>query len=144
MRQIVDRPAPLAVDVKLDADITVPRAVAWEAEAAASVLARVTPEPHGALAWNRYRDRFYRRYGEEALVPLMDLLDPHTGLGLPEDYHGTVRAPYQDTGAVTDFWWPPPSAPSPPVRIWSSTRTSSSSSPAIGQPPLRTRPLTWS
>ncbi|MCX4682204.1 lantibiotic dehydratase [Streptomyces sp. NBC_01433] len=97
MRQVVDQPSPLAVDVRMDADMTLPRTVSWEAEAAASVLARVTPEPHGTQAWIRYRDRFRTRYGDGTLVPLLDLLDPHTGLGLPEDYHGTVRAPQPHT-----------------------------------------------
>ncbi|MGW3955366.1 lantibiotic dehydratase [Streptomyces sp. NPDC004752] len=97
MRQVVDRPTPLAVDVRMDANLTVPRAVAWEAQAAGGVLARVTPEQHGTVAWIRYRARFCDRYGEGVLVPLMDVLDPHTGLGLPEDYHGTARAPQPDT-----------------------------------------------
>ncbi|MFI0813938.1 lantibiotic dehydratase [Streptomyces echinatus] len=97
MRQIADQPSPLAVDAHLDADFVLPRAVAWEVEAAAGVLARVTPEPRGTLAWLRYRERFRARYGESALVPLMDLLDPHCGLGLPEDFHGTARAPEPDT-----------------------------------------------
>ncbi|MGV9934042.1 lantibiotic dehydratase [Streptomyces olivaceoviridis] len=97
MREIVDQPTPLAVDVALDADVVVPHAVAWEAQAAAGVLARVTPEPHGTQAWIRYRARFRDRYGEGVLVPLMDLLDPHTGLGLPEDFHGSVRAPQPNT-----------------------------------------------
>ncbi|MEU1076231.1 MULTISPECIES: lantibiotic dehydratase [unclassified Streptomyces] len=97
MRQIANQPSPLAVDAQLDAGLVLPRAVAWEAEAAAGVLARVTPEPRGTQAWLRYRERFRDRYGEGTLVPLMDLLDPHTGLGLPEDFHGTARAPEPDT-----------------------------------------------
>ncbi|MEV8033598.1 lantibiotic dehydratase family protein [Streptomyces sp. NPDC086182] len=97
MRQVADQPSPVALDVRMDADVTLPRAVAWEAEAAASVLARVTPEPRGTQAWIRYRDRFRARYGEGTVVPLLDLLDPHTGLGLPEDFHGTVRAPQPHT-----------------------------------------------
>lgn len=97
MRQIADQPSPLAVDARLDADLVLPRAVAWEAEAAASVLARVSPEPQGLQAWLRYRERFCDRYGEGTLVPLVDLLDPHSGLGLPEDFHGTARAPEPDT-----------------------------------------------
>ncbi|MFE3945887.1 lantibiotic dehydratase [Streptomyces sp. NPDC059118] len=95
MRQIADHPSPLAMDARLDADLTLPRVVAWEAEAAARVLARVTPEPRGTQAWLRYRERFTDRYGEGTLIPLTDLLDPHSGsgLGLPEDFHGTARAP---------------------------------------------------
>lgn len=97
MRQVVDRPSPLSVDVLMDAQVTVPRAVAWEAEAAAAVLARVTPEPDGTAAWTRYRKRFRDRYGDDVLVPVLDLLDPHTGLGPPEDYLGTARAPRPNT-----------------------------------------------
>ncbi|MGC5264037.1 lantibiotic dehydratase [Streptomyces cyaneofuscatus] len=97
MRRIADETAPLAVDARLDAELVLPRAVAWEAEAAADVLARVTPEPRGTQAWLRYRERFCHRYGEGTLVALTDLLDPHCGLGLPEDFHGTARAPEPDT-----------------------------------------------
>ncbi|MEV7157111.1 lantibiotic dehydratase [Streptomyces misionensis] len=93
MRVLADQPSPLAVDARLNAELVLPRAVAWEAEAAAGVLARVTPEPRGTQAWIRYRDRFRKRYGQDTLVPLTDLLDPHCGLGLPEDFHGTARAP---------------------------------------------------
>ncbi|MFK0142690.1 lantibiotic dehydratase [Streptomyces murinus] len=99
MRAIADRATRLAVDVRMDAHLTVPHAVGWEAQRAAAVLARVTPEPHGTMAWTRYRARFKDRYGEGVLVLLTDLLDPHTGLGCPEDYHGTVRAPRPDTTA---------------------------------------------
>jgi thiopeptide-type bacteriocin biosynthesis protein len=97
MRKIADQPSPLAVDARLEADLVLPRALAWEAEAAASVLARVGPEPRGTQAWFRYRERFCDRYGEGTLVPLLDLLDPHSGLGLPEDFHGTARAPEPNT-----------------------------------------------
>lgn len=94
MRQLADDPSPLTVDVLLDADVVVPRAVAWEAERAAGVLARVSPEPRGTLAWARYRERFRQTYGDGTLVPLQDLLDE---LGLPEDFHGTPRAPQPAT-----------------------------------------------
>ncbi|MGC4910420.1 lantibiotic dehydratase [Streptomyces cyaneofuscatus] len=97
MRRIADDPSPLAVDARVDAELVLPRAVAWEAEAAAAVLARVTPEPRGTQAWLRYRDRFRNRYGDGALVALTDLIDPHAGLGFPEDFHGTARAPKCDT-----------------------------------------------
>ncbi|MER8119035.1 lantibiotic dehydratase [Streptomyces sp. NPDC094031] len=99
MRAIAARATPLVVDVRMDAHLTVPRTVGWEAQRAAAVLARVAPEPHGTMAWTRYRARFRDRYGENVLVPLMDLLDPHTGLGMPEEYHGTERAPRPDTTA---------------------------------------------
>ncbi|MFJ1662452.1 lantibiotic dehydratase [Streptomyces anthocyanicus] len=83
----------LALDVRLDADVALPRAVAWEAEKAAGLVARLSAEPAGTAAWIRYRKRFADRYGHGVLVPVGDLLDPATGLGLPEDFHGTSRAP---------------------------------------------------
>ncbi|MFG3429490.1 lantibiotic dehydratase [Streptomyces californicus] len=86
-------PDQLDLDVRLGADVTLPRAVAWEAERAAGLVARLSAEPAGTSAWARYRDRFAARYGPGVLVPVADLLDPATGLGLPEDFHGTPRAP---------------------------------------------------
>ncbi|WP_274036439.1 lantibiotic dehydratase [Streptomyces sp. MMBL 11-1] len=83
----------LDLDVRLDADVTLPRAVAWEAERAAGLVARLSAEPDGTAAWTRYRRRIADRYGPGVLVPVADLLDPATGLGLPEDFHGTPRAP---------------------------------------------------
>lgn len=83
--------APLAVDVHLDGDVTLARAVAWEAEQAAGVLARVSPEPYGTRAWTEYRIGFAERYGPGVMVPLVDLVNPATGLGLPDDFHGSLR-----------------------------------------------------
>jgi thiopeptide-type bacteriocin biosynthesis protein len=94
MRQLAAQPSPLTVDVRLNADVVVPRSVAWEAERAVGVLARVSPEPRGTLAWIRYRERFRQTYGDGTLVPFQDLLDE---LGLPEDFHGTRRAPQPAT-----------------------------------------------
>ncbi|MEU2607674.1 lantibiotic dehydratase [Streptomyces albus] len=83
---------PLAVDLRLDADITLPRRVAWEAERAVTTLARVSPHPYGLPAWQEYRQRFLRRYGSGALVPLLELTNPATGIGLPNDFLGTPRS----------------------------------------------------
>ncbi|KAB7835500.1 lantibiotic dehydratase [Streptomyces mobaraensis] len=82
----------LQVDVRLDGEVVVPRAVAWEVESAVSALARVSPEPYGTAPWRAYRDRFLGRYGPGALVPLNDLLDPATGLGLPDNFLGGAPA----------------------------------------------------
>lgn len=83
---------PLAVDLHLDGEVTLPRAVAWEAESAAAALARISPHPYGTPAWREYRERFLARYGPQVMVPLLDLTDPTTGIGLPDDFHGTPRA----------------------------------------------------
>lgn len=97
MRQLGDQQRPLAVDVRLDAGVTLPNAVAWETETAAAILARVTPDPFGTQAWIRYRRRFQTRYGDNVLVPLLDLVNPHVGLGFPEDFLGSPRAPRPNT-----------------------------------------------
>ncbi|MFI0776268.1 lantibiotic dehydratase [Streptomyces sp. NPDC021212] len=94
MRQHGGHDSPLVIDIRLDAEVTLPRTVAWEAEAAAGLLARITPEPFGAQAWIRYRRAFRERYGDDVLVPLLGLLEE---LGLPEDFLGTPRAPWPAT-----------------------------------------------
>ncbi len=85
---IADR--TLAVNLRPDCDIVLPRAVTREAEKALEVMARITPFPHGSLAWQDYRTRFLERYSMGAIVPLRDLIDPDTGLGYPVSYRGTL------------------------------------------------------
>ena len=87
MRELAGLPAPpVAVDLRADCHVTIPPSVADEAAAAASVLARLSPCPHGTSRWKDYRARFLDRYGAGALIPVRDLLDPVTGLGLPSHY----------------------------------------------------------
>ncbi|WP_073227103.1 lantibiotic dehydratase [Streptomyces sp. NBRC 110465] len=82
---------PVALDVLLDGRVVLPREVAREAERAAEMLARISPEPHGHEAWTDYRQRFLDHYGPDVLVPLLELTSP-TGLGLPDGYHTTPTA----------------------------------------------------
>ncbi len=82
----VDR-HPVAIDVRVGADISLPWAVAVEAEKAASLLARVTALPFGSAEWRDYHERFYRRYGGGALVPLLELTGGG-GIGWPVGYEG--------------------------------------------------------
>jgi thiopeptide-type bacteriocin biosynthesis protein len=84
------RPA-LAVDVRLDAQIAVPRSVLDEAALAADVLLRVTTQPFGSAAWLDYHTRFRDRYGPGALVPVLELV-ADSGLGYPAGYLGAPRA----------------------------------------------------
>jgi thiopeptide-type bacteriocin biosynthesis protein len=84
---------PLAVDLRLDCDLALPRAVAADAEAAASVLARLTALPFGTQAWREYHTRFFERFGAGALVPLLDVVDPDVGLGFPAGYPGADPEP---------------------------------------------------
>jgi hypothetical protein len=81
-----------AVDVRLDARVRLPEAVAVEVETAASVLARLATYPAGTPAWRRYIERFTDRWGEGVEVGVPQLVDPEQGLGLPEGF-GSVAEP---------------------------------------------------
>lgn len=81
----VDRTGPVwRTDVRLGCAVTLPAAVVDEAAAAAEVLLRWSPAPAGHRAWLRFHARFLDRYGSGAVVALLDVLDPVTGVGPPE------------------------------------------------------------
>ncbi len=82
---------PLAVDVRLDAEISIPQRVLDEAAVAAGVLLRLTTQPFGSAAWLDYHTRFRTRYGHGALVAVRDLI-ADSGLGYPPGYLGAPRA----------------------------------------------------
>jgi lantibiotic biosynthesis protein len=84
---------PLMVDLRLDCDVALPVSVAREAEAAASILARLTAYPSGTSALQDYHLRFLERYGTGCLVPVKELTDADAGLGLPAGYLGSWRQP---------------------------------------------------
>lgn len=87
MRELAEGPAnPVAVDLRADCHVTIPRRVADEAAAAASALVRLSPQPHAASGWHDYHARFLDRYGLGTAVSVLDLLNPVTGLGLPTHY----------------------------------------------------------
>lgn len=76
--------SPVQVDLRADARVALPQAIADEAAEAVSLLWRIAPtsgKQHTAL--RDYRDRFVEHYGREATVPLIELLDPERGLGAP-------------------------------------------------------------
>ncbi|WP_435281804.1 lantibiotic dehydratase [Streptomyces koelreuteriae] len=84
MDALAQRPYRLAVDTALDADITLPDAVAEEARRAADLLWRLGPpvtETTRPLA--SYHRDFLERYGLARAVPVAELLDPVAGLGPP-------------------------------------------------------------
>ncbi|WP_406321907.1 lantibiotic dehydratase [Streptomyces sp. NBC_00519] len=80
----------LVVNLRPDCDIVLPEAVTEEAARALEVIARISPFPNGSPAWQDYLGRFLERYSMGVVVPLRDLTDPDTGLGLPISYRGTV------------------------------------------------------
>ncbi len=79
------------VDLRLDADLILPEAVAREAEAAAVALARLTPYREGLPAWVDFHAAFVERYGIGSVVPLLEVVSPDTGLGFPATYRGSGR-----------------------------------------------------
>ncbi|MCE7010028.1 lantibiotic dehydratase [Kibdelosporangium philippinense] len=81
---------PLGVDLCLHADVQLPETVAREMEWAATALVRLTRQPTGHALWREFYTAFCDRYGTGTLVPLADVVDPDTGLGLPATYPGSV------------------------------------------------------
>lgn len=89
MRALVPtlRRHPLALDLRLDAQLDLPEEVAREIERAALVLAQVSTRPYGTAAWGAYHQRFYERYGIGTMVPLKEVV-ADSGTGLPDGYPG--------------------------------------------------------
>ncbi|MEU8048399.1 lantibiotic dehydratase [Micromonospora haikouensis] len=75
----------VAVDLRIDASVTLPPAVLREAGRAASMLAAVAP-PHPG--WAEYHAAFIERWGPGAAVPVRDVLNV---LGFPAGYRGSTR-----------------------------------------------------
>jgi thiopeptide-type bacteriocin biosynthesis protein len=65
-------------------------AVGVEAARAAELLLRLTPLPAGLPFLTGYRQAFEAKYGHDREVPLLELLDPHFGLGSPSSYNGAA------------------------------------------------------
>ncbi|MFJ6498706.1 lantibiotic dehydratase [Streptomyces virginiae] len=68
------------------------RDVADEAAHAAELLLRLSPFPAGSPRLESYRRSFLGKYGTERRVPLLELIDPEIGLGLPSA-SGPNRSP---------------------------------------------------
>ena len=76
----------MAVDLRADATVTLPPAVAEEAgRAAAALVAVAPPVPPG---WVEYHDAFIARWGPGAAVPVREVL---AVLGYPAGYRGSAR-----------------------------------------------------
>ncbi|MFG2520175.1 lantibiotic dehydratase [Streptomyces sp. NPDC048527] len=94
MRTLVPglRRHPLALDLRLDARLALPEAVAREAERAAWALTRVCSRPYGTAAWGAYHQKFYERYGIGTMVPLGEVV-ADSGTGFPDGYPGAPAGP---------------------------------------------------
>ncbi|MGX8909896.1 lantibiotic dehydratase family protein [Streptomyces netropsis] len=88
------RPAerPVQVDLALDADVRLPHVVREEAERAARALVSLSAGRPGPRHLRDFHARFLERYGTGRSVPLLELLDPARGLGVPDGY-GAARTP---------------------------------------------------
>jgi thiopeptide-type bacteriocin biosynthesis protein len=91
---------PLCLDLRLDAEVTLPEPVGREMAAAASALIRLSPNPGGSPVWDDYHRRFTERFGTATLVPLLDVVDPAVGLGYPAGYPASILPlpPERDEG----------------------------------------------
>ncbi|MER6524251.1 lantibiotic dehydratase [Streptomyces sp. NPDC001508] len=92
---------PLALDLRLDAQVELPEAVAQEIERAAGVLTRVSAHPYGTAAWKAYQRRFYERYGIGTMVPLREVV-ADSGTGFPDGYPGTQTTEDRSRLSVRD------------------------------------------
>ena len=81
---------PLCLDLRLDAEVTLPEPVGQEMAAAASALIRLSPSPGGSPVWEDYHRRFTERFGTATLVPLLDVINPAIGLGYPAGYPTSI------------------------------------------------------
>ncbi|MDQ1293729.1 MAG: lantibiotic biosynthesis protein [Actinomycetota bacterium] len=79
---------PLHVDLRLDADVCLPPVVAHEVEASATALWRLSPQGRGMRHLRSYHVDFLEKYGTGRLVPLMEVTDPVSGIGVPAGYEG--------------------------------------------------------
>ena len=82
----------LAIDLRLDWDLTLPETVAAEAAQAAGVLARLARRQVLSQGWAEWHERFLERYGPGAIVPVLDATGDCAGLGFPAGYLGSRRA----------------------------------------------------
>ena len=86
---------PAAIDLQVGQTVVLPRAVAEEAAAAAEALSRLSTAPGGTVAWRAYHRGFLDRFGAGSVVRLAHLVDPVTGLGLPDHEAATAADPAQ-------------------------------------------------
>ncbi|MEW2248516.1 lantibiotic dehydratase [Streptomyces sp. NPDC006975] len=85
-RSVAADDTPLHIDTRLDATLHLPHAVRAEIERATDVMVRLSRPKRGLFALRDYHRRFLDVYGADRLVPVLDLLDPSTGLGAPAGY----------------------------------------------------------
>ncbi|HZR58403.1 MAG TPA: lantibiotic dehydratase [Terriglobales bacterium] len=76
---------------------TIPHSVGFEVCKAAEVLLRLSRFPRGQTNFNDYQRRFRERYGLGIEVPLLEVIDPVRGLGMPDRIVEDERAAQRDS-----------------------------------------------
>lgn len=82
-----------ATDLRVRWDLTIPRTIAADAADAAAVLCRLARRPALSAGWVAWHTAFLERYGPRAVVRVLDVIDPATGLGYPAGYLGSPHTP---------------------------------------------------
>lgn len=93
---------PPAVDLASGVDVVLPNTVQEAVERSLAVMVRMSPYPLGAPAWRDYHARFLEAYSLGALIPVLDLVAPRTGLGYPAGFRGSATASPSLQGASRD------------------------------------------
>lgn len=75
-----------ACDLRLDAEVRLPREVLTEAGTAATILARLATHSNGTPTWRRWIEQFIKQYGENVPVPVEMATDPERGVGFPDGF----------------------------------------------------------
>jgi len=91
---------PVRVDARLGAEVQLPVTVVREAERVATALWRMSPRAVMSPSLRRFHEAFLERYGTRSAVPVMELLDHATGLGVPQGYSWPPTGRLRGTWAV--------------------------------------------
>ncbi|MER6089776.1 lantibiotic dehydratase [Streptomyces bluensis] len=93
---------PVHVDLRMDADVQLSRAVTEEAARYASAMWELSVNWLTHAHMRTYRDRFLEAYGTTGVVPLGRLVDQHRGIGFPPGYgeRGDAQSPGQREGEL--------------------------------------------
>ncbi|HEX7736018.1 MAG TPA: lantibiotic dehydratase [Ktedonobacteraceae bacterium] len=93
---------PLQIDSALHVKTPeIHHTIGQAAARAAEFLLRQTPLPNGPQNLQEYRALFCEKYGEQAEVPLLDLLSPENGLDAPAGYEKPPRTSHRAASPQT-------------------------------------------
>lgn len=102
MRSVASPSTVLQVDTTLHNEIKLPSAVITEISQAAEALWRLSFAPLGIPHLRKYHNKFLEKWGMFRIIPLLDLIDEHAGLGFPESYES--KEIEQDKQYISEEW----------------------------------------